>query len=393
MHNKVGFFTFKQVMILTVLTVSMVAILGTAVSMLYNLERFNSFSQKMNQAERLSTKIIYFDEVLTKSAKMYAYDGSYSWKERYDRYAEKLKNVLQKAKKIDPQLRTFLFETSALNKQLVRIEALAIQNVSEGKPSEAIALLSSEAYLNYKQNYALQMDKTFEFIQQTNKALLDEHQSWLQFFVVAVIFQAIFYLIIWLYLLSFLRVNHRYLSRLITTDELTGLYNRREFNNLLNNGLAQSLTDQRWLFFAVIDVDHFKKYNDLYGHPEGDNALIALSVLLKGIPLNESLSIFRLGGEEFGVVALLDNPGEACQWLDKLFNKLELLNLRHEGNTPYGRITLSVGISFQSPEILKTEDQIYSEADQALYQAKEKGRNQRVQYGSFCNYDSSSDVL
>jgi diguanylate cyclase (GGDEF)-like protein len=382
MQNRASFFTFKQVLLFSVLTISMVTILGTAILMLYHLERFNSVSQKMNQAEKLSTQIIYFDEVLTHSAKMYAYDGSQSWKARYNQYAEKLENTLKKAKKIDPQLKAFLLETSALNDKLVRIEERSIQKVTEGHPKEAILDLSSDPYLTYKQNYALQMGKAFEFIHQANKLLLAEHQKWLLFFVVAVIFQAIMYLIIWLYLLYFLRSNHQRLNNLITTDELTGLYNRREFNNALNNGLAQSLMDQKLFLFAVIDIDYFKKYNDLYGHPKGDDALIALSKFLKENSLNASMSFFRLGGEEFGVLALIDSKEEAYHWFNQLFKKLALLNIRHQKNPPQGHITMSVGVSFQSPHLLKTEAQIYSEADQALYQAKEKGRNQLVEYRS-----------
>ncbi len=383
MHNRASFFTLKQVLILSVLTISMVAILGTAVLMLYHLERFNSFSQKMNQAEKLSTEMIYFDEVLTKSAKMYAYEGDVVWRERYERYAEKLENTLRQAKKIDPQLKTFLFETASLNNQLIRSEQRAIQLVSEGNSEQAIVLLSTEPYLTYKKNYALQMDKTFAFINQANKALLAEHQDWLLFFVIAVIFQAIVYLMIWLYLLYFLRANHLHLNNLITTDELTGLYNRREFRNALNNGLAQSLTDQKLFLFAVIDIDHFKKYNDLYGHPKGDEALTTLSALLKESRLNKfikSMSIFRLGGEEFGVIGLTESQEEAKEWFEQLFKKLAALNIVHEANPPYGRVTISVGISFQSPYCLKTASQIYSEADQALYQAKESGRNQVVEY-------------
>ena len=380
MQSKASFFTLKQVLLLSVLTISMMAILGTAVLMLYHLERFNSFSQKMTQAEKLSTKIIYFDEVLTKSAKMYAYEGSTSWKARYERYAEKLEQTLKQAKKIDPQLQAFLFETASLNQQLTQIELRAIEFVSEGQADQAITLLTSEPYLTYKDNYALQMDKAFAFINQANEKLLAEHQSWLQFFVVAVLFQAVVYLIMWLYLLCFLRANHRHQNNLITTDELTGLYNRRGFSSALNNGLAQSLTDQKLFLFAVIDIDHFKKYNDLYGHPKGDDALVALSTLLKENTLNESMSVFRLGGEEFGVIGLTESQEEAREWFEHLFKKLAQLNMVHEGNPPYGRITMSVGVSFQSPHSLKTESQIYSEADQALYQAKEKGRNQVVEF-------------
>jgi len=380
MQSKASFFTLKQVLLLSVLTISMMAILGTAVLMLYHLERFNSFSQKMTQAEKLSTKIIYFDEVLTKSAKMYAYEGSTSWKARYERYAEKLEQTLKQAKKIDPQLQAFLFETASLNQQLTQIELRAIEFVSEGQADQAITLLTSEPYLTYKDNYALQMDKAFAFINQANEKLLAEHQSWLQFFVVAVLFQAVVYLIMWLYLLYFLRANHRHQNNLITTDELTGLYNRRGFSSALNNGLAQSLTDQKLFLFAVIDIDHFKKYNDLYGHPKGDDALVALSTLLKENTLNESMSVFRLGGEEFGVIGLTESQEEAREWFEHIFKKLAQLNMVHEGNPPYGRITMSVGVSCQSPHSLKTESQIYSEADQALYQAKEKGRNQVVEY-------------
>lgn len=372
--------SLQQKTLLSVLTVCMCAILATAGFMLYHLDRLNSVSQKLNKAEQLSSKIIYLDEVLTMSARMYAYDGEVSWRKRYDIHVKKLDHSLIEAQKIDQTLRVFLLETSALNQKLVNIEILAIQSVIKWESDKAISLLFSAEYLGYKQEYAKQMDKAFEYLYQSNETLMSEHQNKLQFFVIAVILQAVIYFIIWLYLLYFLRENQSRLHALITTDTLTGLSNRREFTNVLNDGLAQSLTDQILLMFAVIDIDNFKKYNDLYGHPKGDSALISLSQILQKKQLDKRFSIFRLGGEEFGVVALVNSQQEALKWFKRLFKELESLDVLHEANIPYGRMTLSAGISYQSPHNLKTEAQIYSEADQALYKAKERGRNQVVEF-------------
>ena len=155
------------------------------------------------------------------------------------------------------------------------------------------------------------------------------------------------------------------------TDKLTGIHNRYSFDKEFSSILG-SLKDGEFLSLAMIDIDHFKKYNDLYGHLEGDSALVAFAELLSNF---SAKLVVRFGGEEFILVSIFkeDNP----QWLEDLPTKLKSLDIEHTGSET-GYVTASVGIvtisAAQRHSVNKT--MLLTIADQGLYQAKNAGRNQ-----------------
>lgn len=163
------------------------------------------------------------------------------------------------------------------------------------------------------------------------------------------------------------------------TDELTGLYNRRYYNDVFDTVFNQRKRDKHPFLFVLIDVDHFKRFNDTYGHHEGDLALAAVAGVLKDGFQRHGDYLFRLGGEEFGAILHVETESDVEMFLKRIHQQIALLNIQHEANLPSKVLTVSVGACLVRtyPEELD-ETAIYKQADKALYEAKEAGRHQSV---------------
>ena len=169
------------------------------------------------------------------------------------------------------------------------------------------------------------------------------------------------------------RANRR-LAELAGTDELTGLANRRRFNEALEREWARARRLQEPLAVLMMDIDHFKKYNDLYGHQAGDECLAQVARILRGRLRRPGDLVARYGGEEFVVVASGTSEDQARELAQGLCRAVFALNLAHAGS-PTGRLTLSIGVASRTPAGESTADDILYAADMALYRAKENGRN------------------
>ena len=160
------------------------------------------------------------------------------------------------------------------------------------------------------------------------------------------------------------------------TDGLTSLYNRRYFNDIASFKLEDSVRNNEVFAFLLLDIDNFKKYNDTYGHQEGDRALIKVANSLKNTFLRDEDLIFRLGGEEFGVLLRSKKIVDVLDIVEKARKNIEKLAIKHEKNPPFNVITCSFGLIAGSLKDNKLElETIYKKADDALYSAKENGRN------------------
>ncbi len=168
------------------------------------------------------------------------------------------------------------------------------------------------------------------------------------------------------------------IEKLSVTDELTGLYNRRFFNETIKKELNRALRSEEMLAFAMLDVDFFKQYNDHYGHQKGDQALTAIGQTLKQLLRRGSDFCFRLGGEEFGIIFTGFLPDESIVFADNILEAIEKIGIEHCCSEVAGVITVSMGMLSISPRPGITVDTLYKKADGALYAAKEKGRNQVV---------------
>lgn len=165
------------------------------------------------------------------------------------------------------------------------------------------------------------------------------------------------------------------LEKLTKTDALTKLYNRRHFDEVLPLQMSAANRSNELLALAIIDIDHFKNYNDTFGHPAGDVALVALSGLLKVQMKRINDAVFRLGGEEFAVLYQATDEKSALKLMEDIRIAVEGLDQYCEIEQ---QITISAGLLLLDANQHVPVERAYELADKLLYQAKESGRNKVV---------------
>jgi len=171
------------------------------------------------------------------------------------------------------------------------------------------------------------------------------------------------------------------LAQLACTDGLTGVANRRHFDLSFDAEWLRAQRHRQSLSLVVIDVDHFKRFNDHYGHGEGDTCLKQVAQALCGCIRRPGDLLARYGGEEF--VALLPDTGaEAARAMaEKMWRSVAALAIVHAGNPPDGRVSISLGVATATPQPDATAAALLAKADERLYQAKAAGRNRIVGEG------------
>lgn len=158
------------------------------------------------------------------------------------------------------------------------------------------------------------------------------------------------------------------------TDELTGLYNRREFDETLETCLMNP-AHYYPVSIILIDIDHFKLYNDHFGHPEGDQCLINVARLMKACFNRPDDLVARTGGEEFSVLLPHTSAEEALTLGTRLQNRLKQRDIAHPASPTARWLTLSMGISYTDSTDHRSPRHLIKAADVALYAAKARGRN------------------
>ena len=173
------------------------------------------------------------------------------------------------------------------------------------------------------------------------------------------------------------------LEQLSITDQLTGLFNRRHFNNIFMQELRKAYRDTTSLSLIIVDIDFFKRINDQHGHSEGDRVLVQVSQKLKELCQRPGDYAFRLGGEEFSILAT--NPGSqsAVQFPEIIRKGIEQLCIPNIDSDIAKNLTVSIGSITKVPDETDTIDNYMTIADARLYKAKERGRNQVVADGDF----------
>lgn len=166
------------------------------------------------------------------------------------------------------------------------------------------------------------------------------------------------------------------LRDLTLTDTLTGLANRRAFDDRLAAALRSQGETAAELSLLMIDIDHFKRYNDRYGHPAGDVALREVARCLRDRVHGATDLCARLGGEEFAVLMDATGPQGAVTLARSIHAAVLARSLTHEGNPPLGVMSISGGIACALPG--DTPETLYARADAALYEAKASGRNRVI---------------
>jgi two-component system, chemotaxis family, response regulator WspR len=165
------------------------------------------------------------------------------------------------------------------------------------------------------------------------------------------------------------------LQRLSNVDGLTGLSNRRYFNEYADAQWKLALRERKSLAILMIDVDDFKRYNDTYGHLAGDDVLKIVATAVRGSFFRPTDLAARFGGEEF-VILLPSTPFDMLQELgERVRQNVDAANILHKASTVGGHVTISVGGSAVVPRSDSSIAMLIESADQGLYAAKKAGKN------------------
>jgi diguanylate cyclase (GGDEF)-like protein len=171
--------------------------------------------------------------------------------------------------------------------------------------------------------------------------------------------------------------THEALQRVARQDALTGLSNRHGFDEHITRLMGQG-TEAKCVSVILVDVDHFKAFNDCYGHPAGDQCLrMVASALSK--PLSQAHGFLaRWGGEEFIAILQCSGEHEALLAADAMRQSVLALQMRHKGSTTADSVTVSCGVATAPHRLQQLADiaRLVGQADSALYRAKSRGRNQ-----------------
>ena len=170
--------------------------------------------------------------------------------------------------------------------------------------------------------------------------------------------------------------KNRLLSEISITDSLTGLYNRRYFQDILEKKVCSLIRNKHPFYFAIIDIDFFKEYNDSFGHYKGDLVLEKLGKVFKESFLRSTDYLFRIGGEEFAILFDANDSKEATLVIENFRKKIEDLKIKASKNSLYEYLTVSIGLG--NVKELKADTNpsiIYHEVDKLLYKSKNENRN------------------
>lgn len=166
------------------------------------------------------------------------------------------------------------------------------------------------------------------------------------------------------------------LAQLAVTDGLTGLYNHRHLHERLALEIERSARNGLPLSLLMIDVDHFKAYNDRHGHPAGDELLRQLArIMMDGRRANDFVA--RYGGEEFAIVLVDTSKLTAAQVAERLCERVSEYHFAFREDQPDGRVSVSLGVS-SFPDDATGPEELVRMADDALYRAKRLGRNRVI---------------
>ncbi len=167
------------------------------------------------------------------------------------------------------------------------------------------------------------------------------------------------------------------LVKMSRVDGLTGLYNRRYFDEAFSYEWNRSLRNQTPISLILCDIDHFKRINDQYGHLDGDEYLKATAMIIRQLFKRKIDITARFGGEEFIILLVDESSQNACNFAETLRMTVQEFCLEYEGKSI--RSTISLGVATHTPQQNDKQEILISKADKALYQSKTSGRNRVTQ--------------
>ncbi|HEY9202730.1 MAG TPA: diguanylate cyclase [Sulfurimonas sp.] len=172
-----------------------------------------------------------------------------------------------------------------------------------------------------------------------------------------------------------LKIANKKLENASYTDSLTGLHNRRYFNLVYEREIKRAKRNNSNITFMMLDIDFFKQYNDTYGHIEGDFALKSVAKVFKDMLKRPSDFVFRLGGEEFGILLTEVNEENSAIIARNICDAVKAREIKHEGSKINEFLTVSIGVACCVADEALDDEVLISKADEMLYRTKESGRD------------------
>lgn len=358
--------------IVRMFTVVMLILLAVSILLWTQFENISLFKK----TDRASYQIEYLDEVLTMSARMAAFTGDPYWMDRYNNHVAILDEVLEKAKQDENVLRQLQMISKA-NDALVAIESRALELVQNNQQLEAQQLLINATYQRHKNTYTKGIKDIVAYVNEQVDDNTQKITTNFRYSLFTIILLFITSSLFGLYIVSVLQnYNNKLvhmtdeLDTLARTDPLTGLHNRRYGDECLDERIKVFHRFDKPFSMIMMDIDHFKAINDNFGHEMGDDVLKEIAKLITS-SVREVDKVFRWGGEEFVIVLPYTDQENSAQIAEKLRKKISAYNFKvaQKITSSFGVVAYSKGLSVK---------EITAQADEALYLAKEKGRDQVV---------------
>jgi len=170
------------------------------------------------------------------------------------------------------------------------------------------------------------------------------------------------------------------LNELSITDSLTGIFNRRRFEEFLASEWCRCQRKSNPISLLMIDLDFFKLYNDTYGHTLGDDCLRAIAYILRKKTNRPTDIAARYGGEEFAIVLSETDVAGALKVAESVRASVETMNLPHESSDTSNVVTISIGLATIRPDKHMEQSLLVQRADKALYISKNEGRNRITKF-------------
>jgi len=179
--------------------------------------------------------------------------------------------------------------------------------------------------------------------------------------------------------------SNKSLINAVNHDDLTNIPNRKKLNEFLTQTMEEALSNLEPVSVIMADIDHFKHFNDHYGHLLGDDCLVKVANCLNDLTKRGNELVARFGGEEFIIVLPNTSEKAALRYAELVLSKIKVLNIENLASPTAKQVTLSMGVATMDPNVMKlSQTELIDLSDKALYEAKESGRNQVV---SFSNLD------
>ncbi len=173
-----------------------------------------------------------------------------------------------------------------------------------------------------------------------------------------------------------LEVMMEKVQKLSITDELTGLYNRRYYTQIIDNEIRRAERNKVCFGYFILDIDNFKRFNDNYGHQRGDQVLMQVANRFCSVLERPDDFVFRMGGEEFLIIFTGETKSKVINFAQQVIEAISMLKIEHGYNEKYNIVTVSGGLVVCEPkEKYMSADEMYKMSDELLYAAKEAGRN------------------